>query len=40
MPKKKKTPKQKKLAAIEPPRNKITRIDIITAARRNKRGKK
>ena len=34
------TPKQKKLAAIAPPRNKITRRDIITAARRNKRGKK
>ena len=41
MPKKKMTPKQKKLAAIAPPRNKITRRDIITAAKRNKkRGKK
>lgn len=40
MPKKKMTPKQKKLAAIAPPRNKITRKDLITIAKRNKRGRR
>jgi|TARA_R100001086_G_scaffold232150_1_gene153238 hypothetical protein len=36
---KKLTPKQKKLAAMTPPRNKITRGDIIAIAKKNK-GKK
>ena len=35
---KKLSAKQKKLAAFAPPRNKITRADIITAAK-NKAGK-
>tara|TARA_Y100000004_G_scaffold194171_1_gene258186 strand:+ start:448 stop:597 length:150 start_codon:yes stop_codon:yes gene_type:complete len=37
MPYSKYTPKQKKLAAIAPPRKKITRADIITAAKRSKK---
>ena len=36
--KKKLSPKQKKLAAVAPPRNKITRADIITL--RKKSGKR
>ena len=35
--KKKMTPKQKKLASFAPPRNKITRGDIITAAKMKKK---
>ena len=37
---KKMTPRQKKLAAMTPPRNKITRGDVITAARKNAKRKK
>ena len=37
---KKLTPKQKKLAAMTPPRNKITRGDIIAIAKKNKGKKK
>jgi hypothetical protein len=40
MPYSKYTPKQKRLAAIAPPRKKITRADIITAAKRKKNGTK
>jgi|TARA_Y100000114_G_scaffold25511_1_gene21190 hypothetical protein len=36
--KKKMTPKQKRLAALAPPRNKITKADIIVGAK--KRGGK
>ena len=34
------TPKQKKLASFAPPRNKITRADIITAVKRKKKNGK
>tara|TARA_R100000388_G_scaffold31122_1_gene24368 strand:- start:415 stop:531 length:117 start_codon:yes stop_codon:yes gene_type:complete len=37
--KKKMTPKQKRLASLAPPRNKITRADIIAGAKK-KGGKK
>mgnify|MGYP001206918205 CR=1 FL=1 len=37
---KKLSAKQKKLAAFAPPRNKITRADIITAAKNKSRGQK
>tara|TARA_Y100000114_G_scaffold29401_1_gene25124 strand:- start:2565 stop:2681 length:117 start_codon:yes stop_codon:yes gene_type:complete len=37
--KKKMTPKQKRLAALAPPRNKITKADIIVGAKRRS-GKK
>ena len=37
---KKLSPKQKKLASLTPPYNKITRGDIIKGATKNKVGKK
>ena len=37
--KKKLTPRQKKLAAMTPPRNKITRGDVITAAKKKAKKK-
>ena len=37
---KKLTQRQKKLAAMTPPRNKITRGDIIAIAKKNKNKKK
>lgn len=40
-PKKKKTTgKNAKLAAMTPPYNKVTRGDVITAAKKKQRGKK
>ena len=37
MPGKKLTPRQKKLAAMRAPKNKITRGDVIAAARKKKK---
>lgn len=37
--KKRLTPKQKRLAALAPPRNRITKADVITGAKK-RRGKK
>ena len=34
------TPRQKRLAAMTPPRDKITRGDVIAGAKKSKKGKK